>query len=234
LFTWGAQHRPGGLRETDFNAVRRSLLPEGQISINKGEIKFRHPKAPKPLTYISHQLIGDGLLLRQSGSKGRKFTALYDLRWANEIYLLPRPGADLITCHLRDTDSIHLNRDWAEIVQYMEDIQDQRDRLASEVVQSEINFDRHMRERVSEANRRRKKFEASAPVASKSSLVSGIRTNRKVETEHIHQTEANQLRTGTRLAKVKSGQGQSQNNSKRNRGPQITNIAELREKRMGR
>lgn len=234
LFTWGAQYRPGGLRETDFNAVRRSLLPEGQISINKGEIKFRHPKAPKPLTYISDQLVDKGLLLRQTGLKGRKFTTLYDVRWANEIYLLPKPGSDLITCRLRDADSIHLNRDWAEIIQYMEEIQVQRDLLGSDVIQSEINFDRQMRERVSKANLRRKKFEESAPSASKSSLISAIKTNRKMETEHIHQTEANQRQTGTPLAIVKSRQGQSQNNAKRNRGPQITNIAELRKKRMGR
>ncbi len=51
LYMWGAKYRPGGLRETDFNAVRRSLLLEGRISINKGEIKFKHPKAPKALIY---------------------------------------------------------------------------------------------------------------------------------------------------------------------------------------
>jgi hypothetical protein len=140
LFMWGAQHRPGGLRETDFNAVRRSLLPEGKVSISNGEIKFRHPKAPKPLIYKCDQLLEQGMLLRGTGSKGHKYTALYDLRWADEIYLISQAGGALIPCRLRDSNSIHVNRDWAEVVQYMVEIKAQRDWQVAAVIQSDINY----------------------------------------------------------------------------------------------
>lgn len=233
LFTWGAKHRPGGLRESDFDSVRRSLLPEGKISINNGEIKFRHPKAPKPLIYNCAQIFDEGLLLRGAGLKGRQYTALYDLRWADEIYLLRQAGGALIPCQLRDPKSIHVNRDWAEVVQYMDEVQVQRDRQASAVIQGDINFDRRMRERISKAKRRRDTVREARPAPSKSSALRGIRSNRKAETERMHQEEARQLRSG-------SGQGSAESASKgrsravHSRGPQIPNIAELRKKKMGR
>jgi putative transposase len=238
LFMWGAKHMPGGLRETDFNAVRRSLLPEGSVSINKGEIKFRHPKAPKPLIYMCNQLLDEGLLLRETGVNGRKFTALYDLRWADEIYLIRQAGGDLIACRLRDTDSIHVNRDWAEVVQYMDEVKAQRDRQAPTVVQSEINFDRRVQERVSKAKQRKNEVHERTSAQSKSSRLRGIRSNRKVETERMHEEDARQLRFGGEPSPAKSKpEGPLQavhTGSRHSRSPQIPDIAELRKKRIGR
>lgn len=238
LFMWGAKHRPGGLRESDFDAVRRSLLPEGKVSINNGEIKFRHPKAPKPLIYKCDQLLEEGLLLRGTGAKGRNFTALYDLRWTDEIYLIRRAGDALIPCYLRDHNSVHVNRDWAEAIQYMDEVKAQRDQEASTVVQSEINFDQRMKERISKAKDRVVEARESSPTQSKSSTLRGIRANRKAETERMHAEEASQLRFGATQSLAKSvredhthGAGTATRSS---RGPQITNIAELRKKRMGR
>jgi hypothetical protein len=238
LYTWGAKHKPGGLREADLDAVRRSLLPEGEVSINKGEIKFRHPKAPKPLIYKCDQLLNEGLLLRATGTKGRKFKALYDLRWADEIYPILQAGGDLITCRLRDENSIHVNRDWAEVVQYMDQVQAQRDILSPTVVQDEINFDRRMQERVSKAKRRNMEAQEGSPAPSKSSILKGIRSNRKAETERMHDEEAMQLRSGGGQSRaVPAPKARTQGaltSSKYSRGPQITNIAELRKKRIGR
>jgi putative transposase len=238
LFMWGARHRPGGLRETDADAVRRSLLSEGRASISKSEIKFKHPKAPKPLIYKCDQLLNEGLLLRNIGTKGRQFPVLYDLRWADEIYLMRQAGGDLIPCQLRDADSIHVNRDWAEVVQYMDEVKAQRDQIASTVVQSEINFDRRMRERISKAKRRSKDIRGSSPSQTKSSILRGIRSKRKTETETMHLEEANQLRLGvgqSSSASTAKGHSKSSGTARKNsRGPQIPNIAELRKKRMGR
>jgi hypothetical protein len=183
LFMWGAKHKPGGLRESDFNAIRRSLLPEGTVAINNGEIKFRHPKAPKPLIYKCNQLLDEGLLLRKTGRKGIKFRALYDLRWTDEIYLMRQAGGDLLPCQLRDPNSIHINRDWAEAVQYLDEVKTQRDREASAVTQAEINFDHRLRERVSKAKRHQQQESDLTHTPSKSSRLRGIRDNRKVETE---------------------------------------------------
>jgi hypothetical protein len=237
LFNWGAKHRPGGLRETDFNAVRRSLLLEHRVSINNGEIKFRHPKAPKPLIYKCEQLSTEGLLLRNTGRKGRRFVALYDLRWADEIYLMRQFGGDLIPCTLRDPHSIHSNRDWAETVQYLDDVRARRDEQNPIVIQSEINFEHRMRERVSKAKQRSKEARANSPAQSKSSIVKNIRSNRKAETERMHQDEAAQLRLGagggrTRAPKPHSPSGARFNNY--SGGPRIPNIADLRKRRMGR
>jgi putative transposase len=233
LFTWGAKHRPGGLRESDFDTVRRSLLPEGKVSINNGEIKFRHPKAPKPLIYKCDQISDEGLLLRDTGLKGRHYPALYDLRWTDEIYLIRQAGGDLIPCQLRDPKSIHVNRDWAEAVQYMDEVQARRDRETSAVIQGDINFDKRMRERISKAKRRRDAAREASPAPSKSSDLKGIRSNRKAETERMHQEEARQLRSGGGQELAKSApKGRSR--AVHPRGPQVTNIAELRKKRMGR
>jgi putative transposase len=238
IFKWGAKHRPGGLRETDFDAVRRSLLPEGRVSINNGEIKFRHPKAPKPLIYKYDQLLDEGLLLRDIGTKGHQFPALYDLRWADEIYLIRKAGGDLVPCQLRDAKSIHVNRDWAEVVQYMDEVKARRDRLASTVVQSEINFDRQMQERVSKAKRRHQEVRERNPALSKSSTLRGIRYNRKVETARMHEEEAKQLRSGARQVPGESAhEGRSHSEragSRYSRGPRIPDISELRKKKMGR
>ncbi len=238
LFTWGAAHRPGGLRETDFAAVRRSLLPEGRVSINNGEIKFRHPKAPKPLIYMSEQLLDEGLLLRDTGARGRQFPALYDLRWADEIYLIRQAGSDLIPCQLRDANSIHINRDWAEVVQYLDEVKARRDRQASAVIQAEINFDRRVRERVSKANRRVNEARERSPAQSKSAILRGISSNRKSETERMHREESSQLRYGgkqglTETAPEARSEG-TRTGSRYSRAPQIPDIAELRKKRMGR
>lgn len=238
LFMWGAKHRPGGLRESDFNAVRRSLLPEGTVSISRGEIKFRHPKAPKPLIYKCNELLDEGLLLRKTGKKGVRFRALYDLRWTDEIYLIRQAGGDLITCQLRDSNSIHINRDWAEAVQYLDEVQAQRDREASTVTQAEINFDQRLRERVSKAKRRNKEDRDVYPPSSKSSRVKSIRRNRKAETELMHQEEAAQFRSGSRKSPAQpplsSRTRDTGKSSGRSLVPQISDIAELRRKRMGR
>jgi hypothetical protein len=238
LFMWGAKHRPGGLRESDFDAVRRSLLPEGKVSINNGEIKFRHPKAPKPLIYKCDQLLEEGLLLRGTGAKGRNFTALYDLRWTNEIYLIRQAGDALIPCYLRDPDSVHVNRDWAEAIQYMDEVKARRDQQASNVVQSEINFDQRMKERISKAKRRADETPESNQARSKSSTLRGIRVNRNAETERMHEEEARQLRSGaTQDPAMSEPEGRTRTARTANRysrAPQITNIAELRKKRMGR
>jgi len=238
LFMWGAKHRPGGLRESDFNAVRRSLLPEGTASINKGEIKFRHPKAPKPLIYKCNELLDEGLLLRETGKKGSKFRVLYDLRWADEIYLIRQVGGEFIPCQLRDPNSIHINRDWAEVVQYLDEVQAQRDRESSVVTQAEINFDQRLRERVSKAKRRHKEDRDLYPPPSKSSRLKGIRSNRKAETERMHQEEAAQLRVGSGKSPAQPTLSGRTRDTRKSSGrplvPQISDIAELRKKRMGR
>jgi hypothetical protein len=237
LFMWGAKHRPGGLRESDFDTVRRSLLPEGKISINNGEIKFRHPKAPKALVYKCDQIPDEGLLLRDTGTKGRQFKGLYDLRWADEIYLIRQAGGDLIPCQLRDAKLIHVNRDWAEVVQYMDEVQARRDREASNVLQDGINFDRRLKERVSKANRRRAEAQRTGPTQSKASVLKGIRSNRKTETERMHQQEADQLRVGGQQGSIVSVPQERSKPKRRvpqhSRGPQIPNIADIRKRRMG-
>jgi putative transposase len=238
LFMWGAKHRPGGLRESDFDSVRRSLLPEGTVSINNGEIKFRHPKAPKPLIYKCEQLLEEGLLLRDIGTKGRKFMALYDLRWVDEIYLIREAGGDILPCYLRDSNSIHTNRDWAEVVQYMDEVKARRDRQASTVLQGEINFDQRVKARVSKAKQRFKENQESNPAQSKSSILRGIRSNRKAETKRMHEEEASQLRSGGEPEHSQSRLGdrsQAANTGNRySRGPHIPDIAEIRKKRLGR
>lgn len=238
LFMWGAKHRPGGLRESDFNAVRRSLLPEGTVSINNGEIKFRHPKAPKPLIYKCNELLDEGLLLRETGKKGSKFRVLFDLRWADEIYLIRQAGGSLIPCQLRDSNSIHINRDWAEVVQYLDEVKERRDREASVVTQAEINFDQRLRERVLNAKRRHKEDRELYPPPTKASRLKGIRRNRKAETELMHQEEAAQFRSGSRKSPAQpplSGRTRDTDKSSgRSLVPQISDIAELRKKRMGR
>jgi hypothetical protein len=238
IFNWGAEHRPGGLRESDFDSVRRSLLLEGKVSVNKGEIKFRHPKAPKPLIYKCDQLEEQGLLLRGTGAKGRHYTALYDLRWADEIYLTPQAGGELIPCSLRDENSIHAHRDWAEVVQYMEEVQVQRDRQRSAVLQGEINFEQQMQTRVSKAKRQLKEVRENITKQSKAARLRGIAANRKAETARIHEEEANQLRINKDARPLNSGASNhphvARKGSTCSRGPQIPNIAELRRKRMGR
>jgi hypothetical protein len=216
--------------------VRRSLLLEGKVSINKGEIKFRHPKAPKPLIYQCDELDDEGLLLRGTGLKGRKYTALYDLRWAHEIYISRQAGTELIPCHLRDEDSIHANRDWAEVVQYLEEVQLQRDRQGSPVLQSQINFEHNMQQRISKAKRQLTETRKRSHHLSKAAMLKGIATNRKIETEIIHGKEADKFRCREKDPTTKSSRPISQvarKGSKYSRGPQITNIAELRKKRMG-
>lgn len=237
LFNWGVINRPGGLRESDSDAVRRSLLPEATASINNGEIKFRHPKAPKPLIYRCDQLVDERLLLRGTGVKGRQFTALFDLRWADEIYLLREAGGDLLPCPLRDENSIHANRDWAEVVQYLNDVKASRDRQAPAVVQAEINFDRRIRERVSKAERRLQDAREGNPVKSKATALRGIRPSRKDETNRMHEEEANQLRLINSQASVgpalESRQQRQRAAEGRTRVPRIPDIAELRKKRVG-
>jgi putative transposase len=238
LFMWGAKNKPGGLRETDFDAVRRSLLSEGQVSVNKGEIKFKHPKAPKPLIYKCDQLQDEGLLLRNTGSKGRKFPVLFDERWTDEIYLIRQAGGALLPSQLRDANSIHVNRDWAETVQYLDEVKAQRDRSASNVLQNGINYARRLQERAANAKRKLKEARDNGPTQSKSAALRGIPSNRKIETERMHEEEASQLRMGSGSGPAKSiPESLSQiphDVNKRSRGPQIPNIAELRKKRMGR
>ena len=238
LFNWGAHHRPGGLRESDFDSVRRSLLLEGKVSVNKGEIKFRHPKAPKPLLYKCDQLEEQGLLLRGTGAKGRHFKALYDLRWADEIYLMPEAGRELLPCRLRDEDSIHANRDWAEVVQYMEEVQVQRDRQGSVVLQSAISFEHRMKNRVAKAKRKLADERQDSPKQSKAEMLRGIASNRKTEIARMHEEEANQLRLNKDdrpLSSSSTNHSQVERKGTRySRGPQIPNIADLRKRRMGR
>jgi len=234
LFTWGARHRPGGLRESDFDSVRRSLLLEGKVSITKGEIKFRHPKASKPLIYQCEQLRDEGLLLRGTAHKGRQYPALYDLRWANEIYLMRQAGGDLLSCQLRDATSIHANRDWAEVVQYMEAVRVQRDKQASSVLQADINFDHMIQMRTSKTKQRLKEARQNAPRLSKSEMLRQIPSNRKLERELMHQEEANQLVSSSGQSLPEAHSETTRSSGRRSSGPQMPNIAELRKKRMGR
>jgi hypothetical protein len=239
LFNWGAKHRPGGLRESDFDTVRRSLLPEGRAPINNGEIKFRHPKAPKPLIYRCDQLSDEGLLLRATGAKGRDFTVLYDLRWADEIYLVRQAGGELIPCQLRDKNSIHVNRDWAEVVQYLDNVKARRDKEESAVVQNEINFERRIRERASKATRRHKESLKTAPTQSKTSRLRRIPANRKAEISRMHEEEAKQFRSKGKQSRTEAAPVKRRSQGKRSgnghsRSPRIPDIAAMRRKRIGR
>lgn len=237
LYLWGAKHRPGGLRETDFEAVRRSLLLEGKVSVSGGEIKFRHPKAPKPLKYKCDQFFEQGQLLRATGKKGLKFLALYDQRWAEEIYLLSKAGETPIPCQLCDPDSIHANRDWAEVVQYLDEIKVRRDVEASAVTHNSINFGQSMKARAAKATLRNQKAREAIPSQSKSSILKGIPSNRKKEINRMHDEEASQLpsRNGQESSKLASSQRKngSRGRSKYASQPRMPDISEMRKKRIG-
>jgi Ulp1 family protease len=208
------------------------------VSINGGEIKFRHPKAPKPLIYTCDQFLDEGLLLRDTGSKGRKYQALFDLRWTDEIYVVRQAGGEEIPCRLRDQNSIHVNRDWEETVRYLDDVKALRDEEESTVVKNEINFSRRMQERVSRANKRRREDMDKNPPQSKSAAVKGIRSNRKTEIESMHEEEASRRRSGDVRTPVKqvdeSHPRGASTDARSSREIQMPDISELRKKRMGR
>jgi hypothetical protein len=120
----------------------------------------------------------------------------------------------------------------------MDEVKAQRDQQTHKVVQSEINFDQRIKERISKAKDRVIKSRENSPAQSKSSILRGIRANRKTETERMHEDEANQLRSEATLDSAMTvSEGRSHKaltTNRHSRGPQITNIAELRKKRMGR
>jgi hypothetical protein len=238
LYLWGAKHRPGGLRKCDFDAVRCSLLSEDYASISKGAIKFRHKKSPKSLTYKCDQLSDEGLLLRNTGKKGPNFNVYYDDRWADEIYVVRQAGGDLLPCQLRDKDSIHKNRDWAEVVQYKNKAQLQFDKSRPREVQDQVNFDRRITQRADDAKRRATEARARlAPDQSKSAFLKNTRTNRQNDIAGMHEEEAAQLRSGGGHDGVESateGRSHAPSGHRYPSTPRIPNIAELRKERMGR
>jgi hypothetical protein len=238
LYTWGSKRRPGGLRKCDFDAVRCSLLSEGYASVSKGQIRFRHKKSPKPLIYKCDQLSDEGLLLRNTGKKGANFNVYFDERWADEIYLVRQAGGELLTCQLRDKDSLHKNRDWAEVIQYKNQNQLQFDKSRPHEVQAQANFNRQMMKRAADAKRRAKEERARlAPDQSKAAFLKNVRANRQNEIARMHEEEAAQLRSGSGQDATKSaseGRSQAPSGRRHPRTPRIPNIAELRKERMGR
>jgi hypothetical protein len=133
---------------------------------------------------------------------------------------------------------MHANRDWAEVVHYMDEVQAQRDEQDSAVMQNQINFGRRIQERVSKAKQQFKEAREKNPAPNKSAILRNIRSNRKAETERMHQEEANQLlSTGKQNSASLTPEGDShatRTRGRRSRGPQIPDIAELRKKRTGR
>lgn len=238
LYTWGARRRPGGLRKCDFDAVRCSLLSEGYASISKGQIKFRHKKSPKPLIYKCDQLSDEGLLLRNTGKKGANFRVYFDERWAEEIYLVRQAGGDLLPCQLRDKDSLHKNRDWAEVIQYKNQNQLQFDKSRPREVQAQANFDRQMMKRAVDAKRRAKEERARlAPNQSKAAFLKNVRANRQNEIARMHEEEAAEYHSGGAKAATNSaseGHSHAPSGRRHPHTPRIPNIAELRKERMGK
>jgi hypothetical protein len=240
FYQWGIEHKSGHLRERDAETIRLNLLPHGKATIADQGIRFKHPKSSRPLFYTCDQALIEGWLLRNTGRKSRKFDAVFDPRWNDEIYLNIGNGQSLITCHLKNPKSSHLNRDWSEVIEYHEGKQLTRARLTPNEIQAEVNLNRRIQNVAGKSKKRMQEIKASQPKQSKASLTRGIKDNRREEIVAIHAEEAKERQMKT--ADVPQNQvppRHSTRTSKLTDGnyvgvTQVSNIAELRKKKIGR
>jgi hypothetical protein len=240
LYHWGVENKTGHLRERDSEIIRFSLLPESRATVTPHGIRFKHPKSSCSLDYTCDQALLDGWLLRNTGTKAREFKAVYDPRWDDEIYLDLGVGRGSMTCHLKNPNSPHVNRDWSEVVQYHESEQLQRALLVPGEIQAEANLDARIQNIVSESQRRVDERENSSPDQSKSAFLKATRSNRKSEIEAMHTEESPQHISKKHINKEKLSYAQAATPSAdANDGSyvgvsQVTSIAEIRKKRIGK
>jgi putative transposase len=240
LYHWGVENKTGHLREMDAEIIRFNLLPESRATITPHGIRFKHPKSSCFLDYTCDQALLNGWLLRNTGTKAREFKAVYDPRWNDEIYLDLGDGRASMTCHLKNPNSPHVNRDWSEVVQYHESEQVQRALLIPSEIQAGANLDRRVQKIVSESQRRADEREDGLPGQSKAAFLKATRSNRKSEVEAMHSEESPQHLSKNRINKEKSFSKQvTTSTSDTNDGSyigvsQVSNIAEIRKKRMGK
>jgi transposase InsO family protein len=236
LYHWGVQHKSGHLRERDTETIRFNLLPESRATITKQGIRFKHPKSSCSLDYTCDQGLLEGWLLRNTGTKARQFKAVYDPRWNSEIYLDLGDGRNSITCRLKNPNSPHFNRDWSEVIQYHESNQLQREILAPAEVQAGANLDRRIQTIVSEGQRRANERKLRLPNQSNSAFLSATRSNRQREVEAMHAEEAGLgSHTKEELTSAKNTAPSTGKDDGNYIGlSPVTNIAELRKKRIGK
>jgi putative transposase len=240
FYQWGVQHKYGHLRERDAETIRLNLLPHGEATITEQGIRFRHPKSSCSLFYTCDQALLDGWLLRNTGKKSRKFDAVFDPRWNDEIHLNIGNGQSPIPCHLKNPKSAHLNRDWGEVIEYYEGKQLTKALLIPNEIQAEVNLNRRIQNIVATGKKRMQEIKASQPPQSKAAFTKGKRDNRRAEVAAIHAEEAKELRN-----KVIEADDQKVLEKLSKRTPELTdgnyvgvsqvsNIADLRKKRIGK
>lgn len=236
LYHWGVEHKSGHLRERDPESIRFNLLPESRAIINPHGIRFKHPKSSCSLDYTCDQALLEGWLLRNTKTKAREFKAVYDPRWNDEIYLDLGNGGTSISCRLKNPNSPHANRDWSEVIQYQESEQLQRAVLAPREIQAEANLDKRIQNIVTETQRRAVERNRDLPAQSKSAFLKATRRNRKLEVETMHREEAEQYSPSKEeqsSAQITSPTA-STNDGDYVGVPSVTNIAEIRKKRLGK
>jgi hypothetical protein len=240
FYQWGVEHKSGHLRERDAETIRHNLLPHGEATITDQGIKFRHPKSSSSLLYTCDQALIEGWLLRDTGKKVSKFDAVFDPRWNDEIYLNIGNGQSPVTCHLKNPKSAHSNRDWSEVIEYYEGKRLTKALLMPNQVQAEVNLNRRIQNVVSKGKKRMQEIKASQPPQSKSAFTKGRRDNRRAEIEIMHAEEAKELRNkSTNASKNKALTRSSKTSPESTDGnyigvPQVSNIADLRKKRIGK
>ncbi|MET0462270.1 MAG: transposase family protein [Chitinophagaceae bacterium] len=240
FYRWGVEHKSGHLRERDAETIRYNLLPHGEATITEQGIKFKHPKSSSSLFYTCDQALIEGWLLRDTGKKSRKFDAVFDPRWNDEIYLNISNGQSPVTCHLKNPKSPHANRDWSEVIEYHEGKRLTKALLMSNQVQAEVNLNRRIQNVVSKGKKRVQDNKASQPPQSKAAFTKGKRDNRRAEIEIMHAEEAKELRNkhtsaSTNKALKRSSKPSPELTDGNYIGvPQIPNIADLRKKRIGK
>lgn len=240
FYQWGIEHKSGHLRERDAETIRLNLLPHGEATISDQGIRFNHPKSSYSLFYTCDQALVEGWLLRNTGRKSCKFDAVFDPRWDDEIYLNIGKGQSLITCHLKNPKSAHLNRDWSEVIEYHEGKQLTRARLTPNETQAKVNLNRRIQNVAGKSKKRIQETKASQPEQSKASLTRGIKDNRREEIVAMHAEEAKELQMKTADAyQDKAPSSHPTQTSKLTDGnyvgvTQVSNIAELRKKKIGR
>jgi putative transposase len=240
FYQWGVEHKSGHLRERDAETIRLNLLPHGEATLTGQGIRFNHPKSSCSLFYTCDQALIEGWLLRDTGRKSHKFDAVFDPRWDDEIYLNLGKRQSLIPCHLKNPKSAHLNRDWSEVIEYYEGKKLTKALLAPNKVQAEVNLNRRIQNVVAKSQKSKKESEAEQPVQSKASFTKGTKDNRREEIAMMHAAEAQERRNrDLQVNPDNASNGSLPQAPKSTDGKyvgvaQVSNIAELREKRMGR
>ncbi|MFA2833458.1 Mu transposase C-terminal domain-containing protein [Bacillus paranthracis] len=183
LWKWGVEYRNGRLKTEAEDIVKLALMPRGTATVTRSGIIF------KGMSYSCNLAIREQWYTTAGYRGSWKVPVVYDVRNANEIYLLLNNGRSFEKCHLSNKAERYYNKRFEEIEElHVLEKQLGKEGAYNNLV-SQIELDTKV-EAITEKAMKETQTAIENSDLSKNKRLKDINKNRKMQKEENRKTEA--------------------------------------------